>query len=208
MAASFRKYKIMVGIMLLVFTVSIQAEAPTTTPLAKTETCVACHGGDGNSNVSAWPKIAGQHRDYLLYQLIEYKKAADGLRNNPVMSAMLQQFSEQDLANLADFYAKETMTPGQTPEQYVALGEKIYRGGVIERGVSACIACHGANGIGNDLAKYPRLSGQNVEYTITQLKQYRSGERKTDPNAIMRNIAAKMTDAEIEAVSNYVAGLH
>lgn len=175
---------------------------------AKTETCVACHNQDGNSVAPMWPKIAGQHDTYLYYQLKEFQKGQEGSRYDPTMYPMLQGLSDQDLANLAAFYAEQKTSKGETPQSKLELGEKLYRGGDVAKGVTACIACHGPRGLGNELAKYPRLSGQNAEYTAIQLKKYRSGERKTDPNAIMRIIAKKMTDEEIDAVSHYVSGLH
>ena len=176
---------------------------------AKTETCVACHSTDGNSIVGMWPKIAGQHEQYLLEQITHLTKPqAESVRFEPTMYPMVKDLTQQEIADLAAFYSQQKTSSGKAGSDFVSLGEKIYRGGNLNSGVSACIACHGPKGLGNELAKYPKLSGQNVEYTISTLKKYRNDERKSDPNAIMRNIAAKMTDEEIEAVSHYIAGLH
>lgn len=175
---------------------------------AKTDTCIACHDSDGNSKTSIWPKIAGQHESYLYNQLIEFQKGESGNRYDPSMYPMVQALSEQELADLASYYSQQKTTLGEVLEDKVALGGKIYRGGNVDKGITACAACHGPKGMGNELANYPRLSGQNIEYTASQLKKYRSGDRKGDPNAIMRMIAAKMTDEEIDAVSHYVSGLH
>lgn len=175
---------------------------------ASSATCVACHSADGNSVVGMWPKIAGQHEQYLLKQLLEFKKGEAGNRYEPQMLGMVSPFSEQQLADLAAFFAGQTMAPGEAKKEFVALGEKIYRGGILEKGVAACSACHGPQGLGNAPANYPRLSGQHPEYTIAQLKKFRAGERKNDENAIMQMIASRLTDEEIQAVSEYVSGLH
>ncbi|MFO1258123.1 MAG: c-type cytochrome [Gammaproteobacteria bacterium] len=175
---------------------------------ANSATCVACHSVDGNSVVGMWPKIAGQHEQYLLRQMLEFKKGEAGGRYEPQMLGMVAVFTEQQLADLAAFFAGQTTAPGEAKKEFVALGEKIYRGGILEKGVAACSACHGPQGLGNAPANYPRLSGQHAEYTMTQLKKFRSGERKNDENAIMRMIASKLTDEEIQAVSEYVSGLH
>lgn len=172
------------------------------------ETCVPCHNTDGNSTVPAWPKIAGQHSKYLLEQLLEYKKGESSNRSDPVMYGIVANMSTKDLEELADFFATQQMSPGAADPDLIKIGEKIYTGGNKKAGIPACIACHGPRGIGNDLAKFPRLAGQHAEYTADQLRKYKKGERSTDLNAIMREISAKMTDTEIEAVSSYVAGLH
>lgn len=174
----------------------------------KTETCVACHGADGNSSVTMWPKIAGQHQSYLLTQMLEFQKGAEGRRNDPSMYGILQGLTTQDLADLAAYYAQQTMSDGTAKAALVALGETIYRGGNPKSGVPACIACHNANGKGNELANFPRLSGQHAEYTALQLKNYKNKVRTNDANGIMQDIAMRLTDAEIEAVSSYVEGLH
>lgn len=173
-----------------------------------TETCVACHGDDGNSTVSLWPKIAGQHEDYLYKQLEAFHEGEEGPRYDPNMYSMLSSFNEQDMRDLSSYYASQKMTIGKAAADLFEMGQSIYRGGDMQSGVPACIGCHGAQGKGNGPANFPRLSGQNEEYTAQQLKNYRDGSRQTDPNEIMRDIASRMSDQQIEAVSNYVAGLY
>ena len=179
---------------------------------AKSVTCAACHGMDGNSPTDLYPKIAGQHAGYLFKQLKEFKLGAttggkEG-RNNAVMAGMVAALSEQDMKDLAAYYSSQTMKEGSTPEDVVAKGEKLFRGGDMERGVTACIACHGPRGVGHSLAKYPRISGQHPAYTKAQLLKFRSGERANDPNGMMRDIAAKLSDTEIELLAQYLGGLH
>lgn len=174
----------------------------------KSEVCAACHGVDGNSSVGMWPKLAGQHEDYIIKELKEFRKGEKGGRNDPSMVAMAQGLSDEDIQELASFYANQKATPGGAKQELLSLGEKIYRGGNLKTGVTACIACHGPTGDGNIPAKYPRLSGQQAEYTATQLKKFRTGTRASDPNGIMRDIAKRMSDEEIQAVSEYASGLH
>jgi cytochrome c553 len=171
----------------------------------KSAACAACHGPDGNSPAPTFPKVAGQHADYLAKQLTEYK---NGDRQNATMNAMAAALSEQDIADLAAFYASQQVTVGKAAEDKVATGEAIYRAGNSETGVSACAACHGPRGNGNPMANFPSLYGQHAEYTAAQLKAFRAGERANDANSMMRGIAQKMTDAEIEAVAQYIQGLH
>ncbi|MBT4962970.1 MAG: cytochrome c4 [Francisellaceae bacterium] len=173
-----------------------------------TETCVACHNDDGNSSVSLWPKIAGQHEGYLYKQLLAFHEGESGPRYDPNMYAMLSGFNQQDLQDLSSYYASQKMSLGKASADLYELGQALYRGGDIQSRIPACIGCHEARGLGNEPANFPRLSGQNEEYTAQQLKQYRDGARETDPNEIMRDIASRMTDQQIEAVSNYVAGLY
>lgn len=171
---------------------------------AKSVTCAACHGVDGNSAAPNFPKLAGQHADYLYKQLKQYKS---GDRKNAVMAGMVAALSEEDMLNLAAYYAAQQPTIGIAAEEQIALGESIYRAGNAASGVSACAACHGPAGVGNPMANFPRLSGQHALYTAEQLKYFRSGTRANDAGSMMRSIAKKMTDAEIEAVSQYVQGL-
>lgn len=174
---------------------------------AKSEVCVACHNADGNSTVPAWPKIAGQQFQYLVDQLMEYRKGPEGNRANDVMYGIVSGFSDQDIFDLAAYFSAQTQTPGKADDALLALGEKTYRGGNIETHVSACIACHGPKGRGNELAKYPRLAGQHAEYTKTQLQAFASGARKNDPSGMMRSISEQLSEEEIRAVSSYIEGL-
>ncbi len=174
----------------------------------KSQVCAACHGVDGNSVVPAWPKIAGQLEKYLVKELKEYRKGEKGSRFDHTMSPLTQSLSDSDIDDLAAYFSKQTETIGQVKPDLLALGEKIYRAGNIETGVPACSACHSPDGMGNGPALFPRLSGQHPDYTLDQLKKFRAKTRSDDPNSIMRDIAKKMTDEEMQAVSSYVSGLH
>lgn len=170
--------------------------------------CAACHNPDGNSALAANPKLAGQHADYLYKQLKNFK--ADGAkpaeRNSPVMGGMVAALSDQDMKNVAAWYASQTQKGELAKNQAIGVGQKLYRAGNANKGLPACAACHGPAGTGIP-AQYPRIGGQFAEYTEMQLKAFRSGERANDPNRMMRAVADKMSDAEIKAVSDYIAGL-
>ena len=164
--------------------------------------CAACHAADGNSMIPANPKLAPQPPEYILKQLQEFKS---GKRANPVMMGFAAQMSPEDMRNVAYFVASKTASPGFAKEkETVALGEKIYRGGIADRQIAACAGCHGPNGSGMP-AQYPRLSGQHADYTVSQLTQFRDGIRKN--NLQMTQVAAKLNDREIKAVADYIAGL-
>lgn len=177
---------------------------------AQSAVCSACHGADGNSAVPSFPKLAGQGERYLLKQLQDIR---DGARPIPTMAGQLDGKSDQQLADLAAFYASQPATGGHTDPALLDLGAKIYRAGVAERNVAACMACHSPTGKGNAPAGFPALAGQHAEYIATQLKMYRKGHedetgRTNDGTAqIMRTTAFGLSDKEIEAVSSYVAGL-
>lgn len=170
--------------------------------------CAACHNPDGNSAVAANPKLAGQHADYLYKQLKDFKanggKPAE--RNNPIMGGMVMAITAQDMKNVAAFYASQTQKGEQAKNSAIEAGQKLYRAGNAAKGLPACAACHGPAGAGIP-AQYPRIGGQFAEYTEAQLKAFRAGERANDPNRMMRGVADKMSDAEIKAVSDYIAGL-
>jgi cytochrome c553 len=171
----------------------------------KSAMCAACHGTDGNSAAPNFPKLAGQHAGYTAKQLKEFKS---GERQDATMNGMAAALSEQDMADLGAFYAAQTGSVGQAAEDKVAMGQTLYRAGNAASGVSACAACHGPTGNGNPMARFPSLSGQHADYTALQLKNFRAGARANDAGSMMRTIAKKMTDAEIEAVSQYIQGLH
>ncbi|MEW9797870.1 c-type cytochrome [Alteromonas sp. CYL-A6] len=179
---------------------------------AKSAVCAACHGADGNSVIAMNPKLAGQHEKYLVKQLREFKLASqtggEEGRNNAVMNGMAAPLSEQDMMDLAAYFSSQEQKPGETPEEYVEAGRALYQGGDEERGITACIACHGPQGNGMGLAGFPDISGQHAEYTAAQLKNFRAGTRHNDMNGMMRDIAMKLTDEDIEILSNYIAGLH
>ncbi|MCH8505971.1 MAG: cytochrome c4 [Ectothiorhodospiraceae bacterium] len=169
------------------------------------ETCVACHGADGNSTNPEWPKIAGQGERYLFEQLVAYK---DGTRENALMAGQVADLDEQDMRDLAAYYASQTPDIGSADPDLADKGEQIYRGGIPDKNVAACIACHGPAGEGMAAAGFPRIGGQHATYTAQQLQKYRSGERSTDANRIMRGVAERMSDDEIRAVSSYIEGLY
>ena len=173
----------------------------------KAVACVACHGNDGTSTIPDYPHIAGQNAKYLEIQM---RQMRDGERNIPLMAGQLDAMSDQDLKDIAAYYASQPGKIGQASPENLELGERIYRGGILEKNVAACTACHSPNGNGNTLAGFPRISGQPVGYTVAQLKSYREDERTSDEyvNGMMRDIAARMTDNEIEAVANYIQGLY
>lgn len=179
---------------------------------AKSVTCAACHGPDGNSPTDMYPKIAGQHAGYIFKQLKEFKLGAstggkEG-RNNAVMAGMVAALSEQDMHDLAAYYASQTMKAGSTPEDVVEAGQKLFRGGDMDRGIAACIACHGPRGVGHSLANFPKISFQHAAYIKTQLESFRNGSRANDMNGMMRDVAKKLTDEDIEILSKYLGGLH
>ena len=164
--------------------------------------CAACHAPDGNSLIPVNPKLAQQHPEYLVKQLIEFKA---GKRENAVMMGMAAALSEEDMENIAYWLGSKKATPGAAKEKdMVLLGEKIYRGGIADRQIPACAGCHSPNGAGIP-AQYPRLSGQHAEYAVAQLTAFRDGVRKNSLQ--MTQIAAKLNDLEIKAVSDYIAGL-
>lgn len=166
------------------------------------QVCVACHAADGNSTTPENPKLAQQHPEYLVKQLQEYKS---GKRANPIMSGFASALSPEDMRNVSYWLASQKATPGFAKEKdLVALGERIYRGGIADRQIAACAGCHAPNGAGIP-AQYPRLSGQHADYTAGQLKAFRSGARNN--NLQMTHVAAYMSDREIAAVADYIAGL-
>lgn len=179
-------------------------------------TCVACHGTDGTGTAPTFPKLADLGERYLLNQLIDIKTLD---RVVPEMAGLLDNLSEQDLADLAAYYDGQTMQLSGANEatvqvytgeviDSVALGETLYRAGNLEKKIPACTGCHSPRGLGNEPAAFPRLSGQYTQYTEKQLRDFRAGNRINDEAMIMRTIASRMSDAEIQAVANYISGLH
>ncbi len=189
---------------------SVQASEPKAAAkpdLAKGEAsygavCAACHGADGNSGTPANPKLAQQHPEYLVKQLQEFKS---GKRANAIMSGMVAALSDDDMRNIAAWLASKKAKPGFAKDkELVALGERIYRGGVADRNIAACSGCHSPNGAGIP-AQYPRLSGQHADYTVSQLTGFRDGVRKNSLQ--MTQVASKLNDREIRAVADYISGL-
>jgi len=201
-------FKFYFSLTLLIFIFSSSALAQSEQVIAGKQisaTCAACHGPKGNTTNPIWPKLAGQHKKYLIKQLMNFK---NGQRENATMSAMAAGLSKQNIEDLAAYFASQIPTYGRANAELVKLGEKIYRGGISNKKVSACIACHGPNGRGNALASYPTLAGQNTQYVEAQLKAFRDDQRHNDLNKMMRATTKHMTDTEILAVASYVEGLH
>ena len=194
---------------LLVF-VSAQAlaEGDAAAGQAQSAVCAACHGADGNSMVPNWPKLAGQHEQYLVRQI---SLIQSGARMVPEMMAIVPGLSAQDIADLAAYYAAQTLVGGVADESKAELGERIFRAGSAESGVPACMACHGPAGEGNPLAGYPALAGQQAVYTANMLNRFRAGENWGEEDAasqVMNGAAAELTDDEIDAVASYIQGLY
>ena len=172
----------------------------------KVAICTACHGADGNSMMPNWPKLAGQGERYLLKQLMDIKS---GARVVPEMTGMLDNLNEQDLADIAAHYSSQTLVGGVADPELVERGEAIYRGGNLKTGLPACTGCHSPTGQGNDPAGYPQLAGQHADYTAKQLTDFREGNRTNDGDAmVMRTIAERLSNKDIQAVSQYIQGLH
>jgi len=172
---------------------------------AKSAICAACHGIDGNSVTPEWPSLAGQHESYIVRQLEAYR---NGERQDVGMQNFAALLSEQDMHDIAAFFSSQTPRAKGADPTLVSLGEEIYRGGVPDRSIPACIACHGPTGSGNPLAVYPRISGQHATYTLATLRAYGSGARSSDGEAqTMRNVAEHLLEDEMQAVASYIQGL-
>lgn len=204
------KKLILAGVVLAVVNFNAMADQQAMPTAAAT--CVACHGTDGNSPLDIYPKIAGQHATYLTKQLKEFKlgMSSGGKqgRVDPVMGGMTMALSETDMEVLGSYFAKQSLQHGKTPPEVVKQAEKLYRGGDMARGLPACIACHGPKGNGTELSGFPRISGQHPAYTKAQLEKFRAKSRNNDLNAMMQDVAAKLSDDEIRVLSEYLAGLH
>jgi cytochrome c553 len=171
---------------------------------SKSTTCIACHGANGNSPNPEWPNIAGQNEPYIKRQLQAFKS---GARKNPLMTPIAMTLSEDDMDDLAVYYAQQTLQGLEADPSKASLGQRLYRGGDPRLGTAACGACHGPGGDGNAPAGYPAINGQHAVYIAAQLRAYRSGTRQTDANQMMRTVASTMTDEQIDAVASYVQGL-
>lgn len=165
-------------------------------------TCAACHGSDGNSVNAEWPKLAGQHEAYIVKQLQNYKS---GKRVNALMAGIASGLSDEDIRNLGTYFSIQQIKYGTANPDLIELGESLYRAG--GSGIPACMSCHGPAGKGNPAAMYPAMAGQHATYTGNQLKMFKAEERANDTNAVMRTIAGAMTNAQIEAVAEYIQGL-
>lgn len=171
----------------------------------KATLCAACHGPTGVSTNPLWPSLAGQHAAYLMKQLHDFK--ANKLRHSPIMAPFVSTLSDQDISALALFYSKQKLTVEKT-STIDARGEQLYRAGDGKKQITACIACHGPTGHGNELAGFPSLTGQHVEYSVQQLQAFKEGTRKNDLNSIMQTISRRMSVEDMQAVANYLAGIN
>lgn len=175
-----------------------------------TQVCAVCHGADGNSAIPANPKLAGQFPEYTQKQLVNFKPGAAGKaaeRPSPIMAGFAAPLSNDDIRNVAAYLASQKPGSGAAKNKdAVGIGQRLWRGGDVSKGLAACASCHGATGAGMP-AQYPRLAGQHADYTEAQLKAFRTKERSNDAGGMMQGIALKMTDAEIKAVADYIAGL-
>jgi cytochrome c553 len=175
------------------------------------QVCASCHGADGNSAGGAYPKLAGQHPEYLVKELKDFKTqpgAKQPARNNPIMAGIAGALSDQDMVNVAAYFATQAPKPGYAHNKNtVPLGQKIYRAGIAEKGVPACASCHGPTGQGIP-SQYPRVSGQWSDYLVAQLTAFQQGPGARNNNEAMHQIAQRLSDSEIKAVADYMAGLH
>jgi cytochrome c553 len=171
---------------------------------AKAATCSACHGMDGNSLNPEWPNLASQHETYVVRQLAAFKS---GQRQNLLMSPMALILSDEDMADLAAYFSSQALRGGEADPAKLKLGQRVYRSGNVNDHVMACAGCHGPTGRGNAPAAYASIQGQHSTYVAAQLRAYKAGTRNTDPNQMMRNIAARLSEEEIDAVASYVQGL-
>ena len=182
----------------------VHAAEPAPVPQQVTQMCAACHGVDGNSAVAMYPKLAGQFKEYAARQLVEFKS---NVRQSPVMSPIAATLTDEDIASLSTYFSAQEPKPGTAKTEGVgSRGEQIYRAGIPELKVAACASCHGPAGAGIPV-QFPRLAGQHAEYTLSQLKLFRSGERANDLSSMMRTIASRLSDQDMMAVADYIQGL-
>lgn len=186
------------------------AEGNAETGKTKAIVCSACHGVDGNSMIDMYPKLAGQQATYLEKQIHDFRSAAqtggkEG-RYDPIMGGMAMMLSEQDIKDVAAFYASQTQTQAEVTD-IPTLGEQLYKSGDVARGITACIACHGPAGNGSELAGFPTVGGQYANYIKIQLNKFHDKTRKNDLNGMMQNVASKLSTEDIEALSKYISSL-
>ena len=199
------KFVALTLVAMLGWTGSVHAAGTVEAGQAKSATCMACHGMDGNSANPEWPSLAGQHPSYILKQLKQFKA---GERQNALMSPMAMILADQDMEDLAAYFAAQTPRPtGETEPSKLERGQSIYRAGIASKGVPSCAGCHGPSGRGIPGAAFPMIGGQHAVYAAIQLRSYKSGARATDPNSMMRTIASRLNDDEIDAVASYLQGM-
>jgi cytochrome c553 len=196
----------LLALVLLLASGQSQAQGSAAAGQSKSAVCAACHGADGNSPNPIWPSLAGQHAEYLARQIEAFKS---GDREDALMTSFAGPLSAEDIADLGAYFETQTLMPKTADPALVELGEQLYRGGVADRDVPACIACHGPAGKGNPLAGYPSVGGQHATDIENTLAAYASGARRSDAssNLMMRDIAALLSEAEIQAVASYMQGL-
>jgi cytochrome c553 len=199
------KFAALTLVAVLGWTGSVHAAGTVEAGQAKSATCMACHGMDGNSANPEWPSLAGQHSSYIIKQLKHFKA---GERQNVLMAPMAMILADQDVEDLAAYFSSQKLlATGETEPSKLKLGQKIYRAGIASKGVPACSGCHGPSGSGIAGAAFPRIGGQHAVYAALQLRNYKSGARATDPNSMMRTITSRLTDDEIDAVASYLQGM-
>ena len=197
----------LLGVMILALTglVSITANAADVEAgKTKSAVCAACHGADGNSSNAAWPSLAGQHATYIYKQLTDFK---EGRRNDATMIGMVALLNDEDMKNIAAYFESQQAKAVAFDPDLIAVGENIYRGGITEIGVAACMSCHSPSGKGNGPAGWPSLKGQHSEYLVVQLQNFKQGLRANDSGKMMRNVAARMSDMEMKSVAAYIAAI-
>ena len=171
---------------------------------AKSAVCAACHGADGNSANAAWPSLAGQHATYIYKQLQDFK---EGRRNDATMAGMVALLNDEDMKNVAAYFESQQPKAVAFDPDMVELGETIYRGGITETSVAACMSCHSPSGKGNGPAGWPSLKGQHPEYLVLQMQNFKQGLRTNDSGEMMRNVVVRMSDREMKSVAAYIAGI-
>lgn len=198
-------HKSIIVSLVLLLAAPVQAAGNAAAGEKKSAACMGCHGPKGNSLNPVWPKLAGQGAGYLVKQMADFKS---GARKDPIMAGQAAGLSSQDIADLAAYFSAQKISAASTDKSKLTLGQNIYRGGNKEKGVAACSACHGPTGAGNPAAKFPALGSQQPAYAVKAMKDFRTGARSNDDGKMMRDIAGRMSDKEIEAVASYIAGLH
>ena len=192
-------------ITVLGFLNTAQAQGDVEAGKNKSAVCAACHNADGNSSSDLFPKIAGQHAPYIVKQLQEFKS---GEREDAIMAGMAAGLSEQDMEDLAAYFASQTTTPETVSAEVAEKAKKFYMGGDMKRAIPGCTACHGPRGNGLELANFPKISGQHPAYIKLQLEKFRNGTRHNDPSGMMGDVSGKLSDSDIELLSQYISALH
>ncbi len=199
-------YNLLLLVCLSLITSPLLAKSDIAAGEQKSIVCAACHGAKGISTNPIWPNLAGQHASYLVKQLKDFKSGKK--RYDPSMAGMVANLSEKDMQDIAAFYASQTINDGVASKKGLTLGQRLYRAGDLETKVTACIACHGPKGLGNEQAGFPVLSGQHSAYTVQQLEFFKEKKRTNDLSAIMQDISHRMSQKQMQAVANYISGLH